>query len=415
MRAHARTVIAALLTVALAIPSLLIAVPQKAFASTGLELVRDRVPSNTPQDPDIPHDIYFVLPVDAQQITPSDWIIIDLPAYTNVHGSLVFQGGFGTPTVAITGTRVKISNISVLPGTGLDIYGITANNPAIGVSQQVSIKIADDAGGVSVRNSAITLPITTGGNVEVSATVETVLSALTVSGYTAPAAFVTMTEGGSVVGTNQSSSTGFFNFPLTGLSPGPHTYSFVSTDQQNLGTSSSSISLFLLAGSLSTFTGLLLSPSITIDKTTIDPGATITVSGSAKPSSTINIFLEAPLRSYATTTDANGAWSFTVVSSETLSLTPGQYRIYTNVQDSLSDLSITSPTTNFTVNSPSSNNPPPACDISHGDLNCDGRTNLVDFSILLFHWQTNHRVADINSDGRVNLTDFSIMMFYFVR
>jgi hypothetical protein len=45
------------------------------------------------------------------------------------------------------------------------------------------------------------------------------------------------------------------------------------------------------------------------------------------------------------------------------------------------------------------------------DLNKDGRVNLADFSILLFHWGTSSLLADINKDGKVGLPDFSIMLF----
>jgi hypothetical protein len=48
------------------------------------------------------------------------------------------------------------------------------------------------------------------------------------------------------------------------------------------------------------------------------------------------------------------------------------------------------------------------------DVNCDGRVNLTDFSILLFFWQqrtpSNGR-ADMNNDGIVDVVDFSIMLF----
>jgi hypothetical protein len=51
----------------------------------------------------------------------------------------------------------------------------------------------------------------------------------------------------------------------------------------------------------------------------------------------------------------------------------------------------------------------------NSDLNRDGKVNLVDFSILLFHWNTDggrsDPPADINQDGRVTLTDFSILIF----
>ena len=49
------------------------------------------------------------------------------------------------------------------------------------------------------------------------------------------------------------------------------------------------------------------------------------------------------------------------------------------------------------------------------DLNQDGSVNLIDFSILLFWWNSDggasNPPADINRDGRVSLTDFSIMIF----
>jgi hypothetical protein len=50
-----------------------------------------------------------------------------------------------------------------------------------------------------------------------------------------------------------------------------------------------------------------------------------------------------------------------------------------------------------------------ACGVA--DLNCDGLVNLIDFSILLFHWGTSNPIADINGDGTVDLIDFSIMLF----
>jgi hypothetical protein len=54
------------------------------------------------------------------------------------------------------------------------------------------------------------------------------------------------------------------------------------------------------------------------------------------------------------------------------------------------------------------------CD-PHGDINKDGKINIVDFSILMYFWgQTNpsNPCADLNKDGIVNLTDFSIMLYW---
>lgn len=48
-----------------------------------------------------------------------------------------------------------------------------------------------------------------------------------------------------------------------------------------------------------------------------------------------------------------------------------------------------------------------------GDLNCDSRVDLVDFSILLYNWGVpKNPIADLNNDGQVDLVDFSILLYW---
>lgn len=57
--------------------------------------------------------------------------------------------------------------------------------------------------------------------------------------------------------------------------------------------------------------------------------------------------------------------------------------------------------------------PAPAVPRRTGDLNFDGKVDLVDFSILLFNWGIpKNPIADINNDGKVDLVDFSIMLYW---
>lgn len=54
---------------------------------------------------------------------------------------------------------------------------------------------------------------------------------------------------------------------------------------------------------------------------------------------------------------------------------------------------------------------------SRYDLNCDGRINLVDFSILAYWWKRPltaeaKRRIDFNGDGKVSLVDFSILAYH---
>lgn len=53
------------------------------------------------------------------------------------------------------------------------------------------------------------------------------------------------------------------------------------------------------------------------------------------------------------------------------------------------------------------------CKSVKADLNCDGRVNLVDLSILFYNWDIPKNIrADLNNDKRVNIIDFSILLFY---
>jgi hypothetical protein len=49
------------------------------------------------------------------------------------------------------------------------------------------------------------------------------------------------------------------------------------------------------------------------------------------------------------------------------------------------------------------------------DFNCDGRVDAIDFSILLYFWDSKppfkNQYVDLNKDGKVNATDFSILLY----
>jgi hypothetical protein len=380
-----------------------------------LENVRDTINGAQLSTPGVTHDISFTLPVSAQQVVPSDRVVVELTDFSNVTPGLFAVGGFGNPNFSVLGNRMTMTGYVVLPGATINILGVTATNPGPGHGFSFTVSIVDSTG-VNVRNSSSGEASQAGTFVDVSASVSSVLSTVAISGYTSPSSFVTITEDTTPVGTVLADGTGHFQQTLSALDPGQHTFRISSTDTQSNGSSQAILDLFLLPATLTNESGILLSPTFTLDKTDLAPGDTLTASGFSKPNSQINFFTESPLRSYSATSDASGIWSYTLPSEETQHYVPGQYRAYANVQDDFGNTSIVSNTLNFNITSPTdTNNPAPACDISHGDLNCDGKTNLTDFSILLFHWRTNHKLADINGDGAVNLVDFSIMMFYFKR
>lgn len=55
-----------------------------------------------------------------------------------------------------------------------------------------------------------------------------------------------------------------------------------------------------------------------------------------------------------------------------------------------------------------------SCNKIRADINCDGKVNVVDLSILMSYWHTNQSAgrADINGDSTVNLIDLTILFYW---
>ena len=136
------------------------------------------------------------------------------------------------------------------------------------------------------------------------------------------------------------------------------------------------------------------------------------IAGETVPDSSVTISINSPLIQLSTTSDNNGNFSYTY--TDTADMNPGDYQATAIVQTQTSYESSNSLAVDFTILSATSPTNPqePACNISTGDLDCDGKVDLTDFSILLYYWGTNSALADINGDGIVNLVDFSIIMYY---
>jgi hypothetical protein len=154
---------------------------------------------------------------------------------------------------------------------------------------------------------------------------------------------------------------------------------------------------------------IILPPTIRVSNQNINPGAPLTVSGQAVPNATINLFLDnstTPIQS--TPSAANGTWTMNI---DTARISIAEHtlraRSVTGTPPLTSPSGFSSSVQLFVGVDGRATTP--------SDLNRDGSINLVDFSILIFWWQTNggdsNPPADINGNGRVSLEDFSILLF----
>ncbi len=152
-------------------------------------------------------------------------------------------------------------------------------------------------------------------------------TAIQLKGYTAPGAFVIVSEGTDVVGAATAESDGAFDFTLHALQAGsPHALSIIaSTSYQT--TPGTGFVVTPVANSLVTVDNITLPPFIQVTPTSADLGNPFTIYGEAAPGATVNVFVESPLVSATTVVDANGDWSIDTI-TEFGVLPQGSYITY---------------------------------------------------------------------------------------
>ena len=138
-------------------------------------------------------------------------------------------------------------------------------------------------------------------------------------------------------------------------------------------------------------------------------GNPIRVFGQSVPESTITISVASENELFfQTLSDKNGVYSYSFLTSP---LELGQHSTHSNASKS-GEVSRTSKSVTFIVGTQDilKMQTVKKCG-PRGDLNCDGRINLVDFSIEAYWYKKKgFPVAyDLNKDNAISLIDFSIM------
>ncbi|OGY88928.1 MAG: hypothetical protein A2677_02040 [Candidatus Komeilibacteria bacterium RIFCSPHIGHO2_01_FULL_52_14] len=202
-----------------------------------------------------------------------------------------------------------------------------------------------------------------------------------------------------------------FTSTLSGLSSGVYSFGFYAEDTQGIRTYTLSYVQTITGGIAWTVDGIFLSPSMGVSHVLIRQGETIQLFGITVPGSVVSVYINS-LQEFTenVTALATGAW-FKDFNTDVLEIGPHSSRSQAQQKQLLSPLSAA---VEFHVGDRSVRAPTGGRTIT-GDLNEDGRINIVDFSILLFYWnQTNPKNAgaDINGSGRVDLTDFSILLYH---
>ncbi len=229
---------------------------------------------------------------------------------------------------------------------------------------------------------------------------------VSVQGKAYPGATITILRDGEIERVVEADSSANFNFRLTEQTPGITTLGFWALDRAGRRSVTYSATFQVVQNAVTTLSGILIPPTVAVVPEKATQGSTISIEGSALPSTEVHAYIDANENSEETLVSGNGDWA---IAYTTTNLTNESFHTvkanYVDV-DNKELKSGYSLITNFYIGSR---------DVGTGltaDLNGDGLVNLTDFSILLFNWNTQSTLADINTDGSVSLPDFSIMLFY---
>jgi hypothetical protein len=186
----------------------------------------------------------------------------------------------------------------------------------------------------------------------------------------------------------------------------------LATDGSGRRSSAYTTSFTIVQGTRNSIGGILVPPTIALATSTIPPGEPAQFFGKTAPGAQVELLANIQKRGLVLPSEitkrsvfANNAGDW-AIALDTGLFTTGVYEAKARTLVPALGASPFSQILYFGIGKS-----PGLDSCRRSDINTDTKVNLVDFSIMLFHWGTGNPLADINFDGRVNLTDFSILLF----
>lgn len=233
------------------------------------------------------------------------------------------------------------------------------------------------------------------------------------SGMAYPSSRVIILQDGVQAATTTADTSANFSVSLSTLTQGSYTFSVYTEDQNGLHSVSFSFPIYVTTGVTVNIGDIILAPTITVDKVQVKQGDNEAIFGFAVPNSQVTISVHSAIEHLVTTTASK-----TGVYLYNFDTTPLEYGTH-NAQSRAILADKVSAQTNpvsFIVSGTSIPSAlPSACSAGTGDINCDKKVNLVDFSIMAYWYKkggTPLNNVDLNHDGKINLVDFSILAYH---
>jgi len=235
------------------------------------------------------------------------------------------------------------------------------------------------------------------------------------SGRAYPLSRVTLLKDGQIAVTTIAGPDAKFETSLAGLSAGSYLFAVYSEDPQGRRSVLFTFPIMLTQGAMTTIGGIFLAPTIAVDKSEVKRGDTVAIFGQSVPNSDITISVNSDEEFFnKITADQNGAYLYNF---DTSVLEAGQHLTKSKAAVS-GEISSFSQAIRFAVGTKNITAIVEKAKLK-GDVNNDGRVNLVDFSIAAYWYKRPLSPAfaalekeKLSGDGKVDLVDFSIMAYY---
>jgi len=231
------------------------------------------------------------------------------------------------------------------------------------------------------------------------------------NGRAYPKSTVTLLKDAQIVATAIADTNANFSFNISGLSGGNYIFSVYSEDNKGNRSSLLTFPVSVTFGATTQISGIFLAPTIAVDKSEVKRGDNIAIFGQSASQANIVILVNSEEEFFGKTiSDKEGIYLYNFNSSF---VDYGTH--YTKSKASIGNQAVSgfSNVISFKVGTKNVLAQLPK-KIEKGDVNSDGRVNLIDFSIAAYWYKrpSPPATADLNNDGKVGLVDFSIMAFY---
>ncbi|MFH1430057.1 MAG: Ig-like domain-containing protein [Candidatus Uhrbacteria bacterium] len=237
----------------------------------------------------------------------------------------------------------------------------------------------------------------------------------TLMGRAYPGSTVTILRDGAIVVETVAGFDAKFQVTLTELTPGSYNFSVYTTDSSGRRSATISYPMLLTSGAIAQVSGIFIAPTIDLSARALARGDTLTMFGQTVPDATVSIVIHSDSEHFLSSrADAHGAY---VYNFDTSPLASGQHEARSKASSD-GEVSPYGLSATFAVAGKGESMAVPSTTF-RGDLNNDGRINLIDFSIAAYWYK--QPLSDamktiererLNGDGVVNLVDFSIMAYY---